>query len=107
MRACPIVEGKSWFKDAHDELENDRYMCGKPMDLSPELREIFDHDDDETYTGFNMTYQQYYKNNIFLVNYGKNVKSRVKKDRPFRYRGYVFKYSLTAFEIGEQEEIVN
>ncbi len=71
LRVCPIVGGKSWLRDTYDELENDRYMCGKPMDLSPELRETFDHDDDETYTGLNMTYQQYYKKASFLLTMGR------------------------------------
>lgn len=82
-------------------------MCGKPDDLSPELQEIFDEDDDENYDCFSMTCKQHYDNHMFLVNYGKSVKSRVKKDRPFRYQGYVFKYSIAAYEIGEQEEIVD
>ena len=35
------------------------------------------------------------------------MKSRVKKDRPFRYQVYVLKCMLAAIEIGELEEIVN
>ncbi|MCD2491593.1 hypothetical protein LQE92_02995 [Lacrimispora sp. NSJ-141] len=31
----------------------------------------------------------------------------MKKDRPFRYHGYVLKYSIAAYEIGEQEEIID
>ena len=34
-------------------------MCGRPMDLNPELKEMFDHDGDEAYTGLNMTYQPF------------------------------------------------
>lgn len=42
---------------------------------------------------------------MFSVNYGKVVKRRVKDSRPTRYRGYVNKYALTAYEIGECEDI--
>lgn len=35
------------------------------------------------------------------------MKSRVKRDRPFRYQDYVLKCTPAAFKIGEQEEIVN
>lgn len=38
---------------------------------------------------------------MFLVNYGKSVKGRVKKDKPTRYRGYASKVSIAAFEIDE------
>lgn len=105
IKAYPIIDGKSFLRETYDELKDDLYMCGRPADLSPELREIFDHDDDESYDCFTKTYKQHYENCMFLVNYGKSVKSRVKKDRPFRYQGYVFKYSIASYEIGEQEEI--
>ena len=105
IKAYPIIDGKSFLSETYDKLKDDLYMCGRPADLSPELREIFDEDDDESYGCFAETYKQHYDNSMFLVNYGKSVKSRVKKDRPFRYQGYVFKNSIAAYEIGEQEEI--
>ena len=42
---------------------------------------------------------------MFLVNYGKSVKGRVKKDKPTRYRGYASKVSIAAFEIDEYDTI--
>lgn len=105
IKAYPIIDGKSFLSETYDKLKDDLYMCGRPADLSPELQEVFDEDDDESYGCFAETYKQHYDNRMFLVNYGKSVKSRVKKDRPFRYQGYVFKYSIAAYEIGEQEEI--
>lgn len=40
-----------------------------------------------------------------VVNYGKAIKSRVKKDKPTRYRGYASKVSIAAFEIDEYDSI--
>lgn len=105
IKAYPIIDGKSFLSETYDKLRDDLYMRGRPADLSPELREIFNEDDDESYGYFAETYKQHYDNSMFLVNYVKSVKNRVKKDRPFRYQGYVFKYSIAAYEIGEQEEI--
>ena len=42
---------------------------------------------------------------MFLVNCGKSVKSRVKKDKPTRYCGYASKVSIAAFEIDEYDTI--
>lgn len=47
LRACPIIEGQSWLRDAYEKLGNDHYMHGRPANLSRDLREIFDEDDDE------------------------------------------------------------
>lgn len=79
IKAYPIIDGESFFRETHEKLKDDLYMCGRPADLSPELRGIFDRDDDENYGYFAETYKQHYDNSMFLVNYGKSVKSRVKK----------------------------
>ena len=49
IKAYPIIDGKSFLSETYDKLKDDLYMCGRSADLSPELREIFNEDDDESY----------------------------------------------------------
>lgn len=66
-----------------------------------------ENEDDEPYDPYLHidTYKDFYSRSMFLVNYGKSVKSRVKKDKPTRYRGYASKVSIAAFEIDEYDTI--
>lgn len=108
-RAQPVISGQSWLREAVDELEDQSYMCGRPDDLSEEIRAIYNQDDDAD-AGFGKkeyTYKRYYSQTLFVVNYGKTVKSRVKENRPTRYQGYVNKHCLAAYEIGEVDDIAN
>ncbi len=107
--AQPIISGKSWMREAMDKLEKANYMRGRPADISDELKKVFCHEDDEIVENFypNMTYKEYYRQSLFVVNYGKTVKSRVKANRPTRYQGYVDKHCLSAYELGEVEYITN
>ncbi len=109
VRAQPIIYGQSLLRDAYEELEEDCYMRGRPADISDELKQIFNHEDDEICDYFlrDMTYKQYYSQTLFVVNYGKHVKSRVKENKPTRYQGYVEKHCLAAYELGEVEDIHN
>ncbi len=109
VKAQPILSGQSWMKEAIDELEDASFMLGRPTDISAELKNIFSHEDDEVAENFsrNITYKQYYNQTLFVVNYGKAVKSRIKADKPTRYQGYVDKHCLAAFELGEVEYIAN
>lgn len=104
---CPVVSGQSWLRDAYDELEEYKYSTGRPNDLSKELKTVFTHDNDEPLNdGYDKsTYEDWYEQSIFLVNYGKSVKSRVKKDRKHRYQGYASKHSIANYEIGDCETI--
>ncbi len=97
------------MKEAIDELEDASFMFGRPTDISAELKNIFPHEDDEVAEKFsrNITYKQYYNQTLFVVNYGKAVKSRVNADKPTRYQGYVDKRCLAAFELGEVDYIAN
>lgn len=109
MKVVPIASGQSYFRETYEELEEDCYMWGLPKDLSKELKTVFNHELDEPLDyGFNVkTYGDYYARTVFLVNYGKAVKNRVKENRPTRYRGYALKYSVASFEIGESDSIIN
>lgn len=105
LDVCPILEGQSWLRDAYEELEESLYAYGRPNDISKEVKTVFSHEDDEPYDPIlHMdTYKDYYGQAIFLVNYGKSVKRRVKTDKPTRYKGYVTKVGLAAYEINEYE----
>lgn len=102
---CPVLCGQSWLRDAYEELEQDRYASGRPSDMTREVNTFFSHDDSEPFIdGFSQgTYKNWYDRSIFLVNYGKSVKKRVKKDRRYRYTGYADKHCIAAFEIGETD----
>ncbi len=65
------------------------------------------YEDDEPYDPYLHidTYKDFYSRSMFLVNYGKSVKGRVKKDKPTRYCGYASKVSIAAFEIDEYDTI--
>lgn len=107
LDVCPILSGRSWLRETYEELEESRYACGRPENTSKEVKSVFPHEDDEPFDPtFHMdTYKDFYAQSIFLVNYGKSVKTRVKKDKPTRYRGYVTKVGLAAHEIDEYESI--
>jgi len=103
IKVQPIESGKSRLHETVEELRESSYICGRPSDISDELKKVFGRADDEIIESFprEMTYKEYYKQTLFLVNYGKSVKRRVNETRPNRYKGYISKYSLAAFEIGE------
>lgn len=107
LDACSVISGRNWLREAYEELEESRYACGRPEDLSKEVRTVFSHVDDEPYDSFLRinTYKDFYDRAMFVVNYGKSVKSRVKKDKPTRYRGYASKVSIAAYEIDEYDAI--
>lgn len=107
LDVCSVISGRNWLREAYEELEESRYACGRPEDLSKEVRTVFSHVDDEPYDSFLRinTYKDFYDRAMFVVNYGKSVKSRVKKDKPTRYRGYASKVSIAAYEIDEYDAI--
>ncbi len=109
VKAQPIISGQSWMREAIDELEEACFMRGRPADISDELKKVFSHEDDEVTEHFihDMTYKDYYRQTLFVVNYGKSVKSRVKANKPTRYQGYVYKHCLSAYELGEVDYIAN
>ena len=107
LDVCPVIAGRNWLREAYEELEEYRYSCGRPADISDEVRTVFCHDDTEPYDPHLHidTYKDFYDRSIFMVNYGKSVKSRVKKHKPTRYQGYVSKVSLAAYELDEYDTI--
>lgn len=46
---CPVISGRNWLREAYEELEEVSYTCGRPENLSKEVRSVFCHEDDEPY----------------------------------------------------------
>ena len=108
LDVCPVLYGRSWLREAYEMLEEDQYDCGRPDDMSKEVRMDFGHADDECVEGWSSgTYKVFYDNAIFLVNYGKSVKSRVKAYKPRRYQGYASKIAIASYEIDEYDTITS
>jgi hypothetical protein len=107
VKVQPVISGQSWLGEAIAKMEENLYKRGLPSDLSEELRKVYHHNDNEKIENFwsDMTYGEYYAQTIFLVNYGKQIKNRVKPNIPSRYRGYVAKHVAAAYEIGDIDEI--
>lgn len=109
MVVLPIVEGRTWLREAVDELDEYSYACGRLPDFSEEIKSIFNEDDNEDagYGFSEINFKEHYRQMMFIANYGKTIKKRIKEGRPTRYCGYVSKYALTEFEIGESDHISN
>lgn len=70
---CPVISGRNWLREAYEELEEVSYTCGRPENMSKEVRSVFPHEDDEPYDPYLHidTYKDFYSRSMFLVNYGK------------------------------------
>lgn len=38
---CPVISGRNWLREAYEELEEVSYTCGRPENLSKEVRSDF------------------------------------------------------------------
>lgn len=72
--------------------------------MSDGLREIFHEDLQEQMVGWNITWEKYYRNSIYYVNFAQAVLPKVNKDKVYKYEGYVSKKELAEFEVYEREE---
>ena len=98
----PIYWARSVFWDVFCAIDEERIACGIPNDMSEELRANFRPNLDEVTEFFsNMTWRQYYRQQLFAVNYQSSFKNRIVKDRPYKYQGYVEKFLIAGFECGE------
>lgn len=89
-------------------LERKTISVGVPEDCSAEVLRHFHNLDEMTDDwGQKKTWREYYKHQVFVVDYERAVKDRVRKDRPFKYMYYVPRETMVAFECGEIDEIVN
>lgn len=108
-KSRPILEGRSWLHDAVDELYESRRSVGVPEDASEEVLSHFHTPLDDEYGNMwgKVTYRQYYQSSVYELSYLDHIASRIKKDRPYKFRGYVRKRAIANFEVGEIEEISN
>ena len=44
---CPVISGRNWLREAYEELEEVSYTCGRPENLSKEVRSVFCHEEGE------------------------------------------------------------
>ena len=74
--------------------------------MSVGLREVFRETRDEEIECWpgKLTWGDYYRQNIYYINFERAIASKVKKDKPYKYEGYVQKKELASFEIDEIEE---
>lgn len=104
--SAPLYWAQSVFSEVDNELRDCALECGLPEDASQEVLSKF-HDLDEMtdWWGKPMTYRDYYRGWIYAVDFNKAVVPKVVRDRPYKYRGYVFKHAIASFECCETNEI--
>ncbi len=102
----PLLWGQSYLRETYENMiETVGCHCGVPEDASPEILGEFKPLDDLTglNVGNGLTWREFYKHFVHAVNYDEAVRKRIKKDRPFKYQGYVYKHLIAAFEVGGEE----
>lgn len=72
--------------------------------MSDGLREIFHDDLNEIMDGWKITWEKYYRNSIYYVNFAQAILLKVNKDKQYKYEGYLSKKELAGFEVYESEE---
>ena len=93
-----------FFWEVSNYLEDYALGCGIPADMSDGLREIFHEDLNEIMDGWKITWEKYYRNSIYYVNFAQAILPKVNKDKQYKYEGYVSKKELAEFEVYEREE---
>lgn len=109
IKVCPFLNGRSMLRELVDDLEDE--FCrsvGIPEDASEEIKSRFSPLDKEAdWFGTKKTYREYYQSCVFEVGYVPAIKNRIIEERPHKFRGYVLKRTIAAFEVNEIEEIPN
>ena len=102
----PLFWAQSAFFEVHNELQSLQLKCGIPEDMSEGLREVFHENLDEKVDFWfgDLTWRRYYQQRLYCVNFAQAIVPKVRKDKPFKYEGYVTKKELAAFECYEIEE---
>lgn len=103
----PIYWSGSGMWDVYCDLEDYAILRGVPEDMCSELREKFPENLNEKFEGWteDYTYRKYYDTMMFAVRFDTALANRVKKDRPYKYRGYIQRETQASFECGEIEDI--
>ncbi len=100
-----IYHAQSVFREVDEELSLYAVGKGVPLDMSDGLRQIFSEKLDEQVPNWwaPLTWAEYYKETLYYVDFGQAIKPKVKKDKPYKYEGYVQKQELANFEFGETD----
>lgn len=105
----PLIWGQSALYETYLEMTDaTSARCGLPEDVSKELLEVFHAPNEKTmdFWGKNeITWGEYYTHCVHTVDYTEAVVNRIKKDRPYKFQGYVSKCLIAAFEVGEIEDL--
>lgn len=105
VRTIPLLTGRSMLYDLVEDLRDFSTLSGIPDDASEDIKTVFQPLDDEFPSFGHRTYREYYQSFVFVVGYVPAIRSRVIKDRPCKFRGYVSKRLISAFEVNEIDEI--
>ncbi len=102
-----IYHTKSVFYSVCNELRSYECGTGVPDDISDELSKYLERnvETDPYETGEPSPWQDEYRNSMFYVDFSKAIAPRIKKDRPYKYEGYVLKRDAADFEVYETDEI--
>lgn len=97
----PLLDNSSWFRDSFDFI-NDKvsYTCGLPSKLCDELYKLFSFEENSFYK----SKEDYYSQCLYCYKFS-DISPLLKKDKPYKYNGYISKETKASFECGEIEEI--
>ena len=107
FQAGEIYSAQSVFSDVYYDLQHYARGWGVPDDMSEDLRARLERNID-TETPFPdpySTWRDFYQKTMFYVDFSQAITPRVKKDRPYKYEGYVLKRIAAAHEVHEIDEI--
>ena len=102
-----IYWAQSRFYDVYCDLEDYARGWGIPEDMSEGLREIFHENLEDVAQEWGehpVTWGEWYNSSLFYVNFSQAIASKINKDKPYKYEGYVLKKELAAIEVYELEE---
>ena len=106
LKVLEIIYGKSIIAPAYAVMCESVMELGLPEDASEEVKAHFKPLDKECPKEWGIaTYRDYYRDNVTCFNYDEAIKNKIKPDRPYKYKGYVHKHDIAAFEVGERIDI--
>ena len=106
FKTRPLFWAQSAFYEVNNDLQSHQCSYGIPDDMSEELRKVFYENLKEIVDDWygDITWGKYYQQRLYSVNFAQAIVPRVRKDKPFKYEGYVTKKELASFECYEIEE---
>lgn len=107
LHVFPIADGKSVLYEAHDRIVDTAFSVpGLPDDLSEELTQVLKTDSKDVIDelGRAITHREWLNRNCFWAKYDMTVRDVVRHAREHKYKGYVFKNTLSEIEDGGAED---